>query len=64
MAKNSPAKLKANNKYTKSHYDRFTVNTKKGNLELIENYAKSQGMTKNQLIIQLLKSTIGNEFKE
>lgn len=48
------ARTVANNKYNVSAYDRLAVNVKKGQRDIIKEYAENNGETVNALINRLL----------
>lgn len=52
------ARTVANNKYNVSAYDRLAVNVKKGQRDIIKEYAENNGETVNTLINRLLASEI------
>lgn len=52
------ARTVANNKYNMSAYDRLAVNVKKGQRDIIKEYAASIGETTNTLINRLLAAEI------
>lgn len=52
MAKNTPAKIKANNRYTAKAYDRINFVVPKGQREVIQRYAAERGMSTNAFIQQ------------
>lgn len=52
------ARTVANNKYNVSAYDRLAVNVKKGQRDVIKEYAENNGETVNTLINRLLASEI------
>ena len=56
MAKNSPAKIQANNRYTAKAYDRIQVVVPKGRKADVEAHAKSKGESVNGLINALLRA--------
>lgn len=55
---NSEAKIKANNKYTKTHYENITFRVRKGDKEIIQEYALLRGKSVNGLITELLQREI------
>lgn len=61
--KNSPAKIRANNKYDKKTYDKMGFRVKKGNRQLVETLAKERNLSINGLINKLLADAIGDDFK-
>lgn len=52
------ARTVANNKYNVKAYDRIAVNVKKGQRDIIKEYAESLGETTNTLINRLLADEI------
>lgn len=58
MPANSEAKIKANNKYTEANYERFTFRVRKGDKKIIQDYAKGEGKTVNNLILSILQEKI------
>lgn len=54
-SKNSPAKIKANRKYTKTHYKQLKVDIKPSDFDLIHDYCKSLGTSKAQFIVSSCK---------
>lgn len=53
--KNSPAKIRANSKYTAKAYDDIKVRVAKGNREKIKQFAESKGKSLNGYITDLIK---------
>lgn len=58
--KNSPAKIKANNKYDKKTYDKLSFRVKKGQKEILTEYATAQGLSLSRLINKLLSDNVPN----
>lgn len=52
------ARTVANNKYNQSAYDRIALNVKKGQRDVVKEYAKEKGETTNTLINRLLAEEI------
>lgn len=59
MAKNSKAKMQANNRYTARAYDRIQVVVPKGRKAAIEARAQSGGDSVNGYINRLLRADMG-----
>lgn len=58
-AKNSPARIKANAKYTKSHYERIALQVKKGEREYYKDKATELGYDSlNSFIIASMNEKI------
>ena len=55
-------KVKA--KWNRRHYDRITLLVKKGEREKIAEFAKSQGMSTNGFINQVIRETMGVSIGE
>ena len=64
MAKNSQAKIKANNKYKNSHYERAEIFFPVGQKDIIKEYAKNKGMSLNAYINSLIASDMGELLPE
>lgn len=60
MPKNSPAKIKANNKYSSNHYQGLTVKIKPSDYNIIDNYCKNNNISKASLIVEACKEYINN----
>lgn len=58
--KNSPAKIKANNKYDKKTYDKLSFRVKKSQKEILTEYATAQGLSISGLINKLLSDNVPN----
>lgn len=59
MAKNSRAKIAANNRYTAKAYDRIQLVVPKGRKEAVEAHAKAKGESINGLVNALLRADMG-----
>lgn len=59
MAKNSQAKIQANNRYTAKAYDRIQIVVPKGRKTDVELHAQSKGESVNGLINALLRADMG-----
>ncbi len=60
MGKTSTA---SKNKYNAKAYDRVNVTFKKGEKEVISNYAKSQGLSLNAYINKLILIDMGDKLE-
>ncbi len=58
MAKNSEAKIKANNKWNAKSYDDIKLRVKKGERERLKAYADGQGMSLNNFMASCLSYCI------
>lgn len=56
--KNSPARIRANNKYAAKAYDRINLVVKKGRKEIISQRAKSLGKATNAYINDLIDADL------
>ena len=56
--KNSPAKIKAIRKYDTKTYDKLSFRVKKGQKELLTEYATAQGLSLSGLINKLLSDNV------
>ncbi|MDD6488222.1 MAG: hypothetical protein PUG48_00190 [Clostridia bacterium] len=60
-AKNSQAKIKANNKYTAKAYDELKVRVQKGDKDKIRLHADSKGESLNGFINRAIKETMDRD---
>ena len=58
MAKNSPAKIAANNRYTAKAYDRINFVVPKGKKDEIRAHAESCGESVNSFILRAVLETM------
>ncbi len=58
MAKNSEAKIRANNKWNSKAYDDIKLRVKKGERERLKAYADGQGMSLNNFMASCLSYCI------
>lgn len=58
MAKYTPAQNKSAQKYSRSHYDTYTIRFPKGDREKYKEHAKSRGASLARLITNLLEQDI------
>ncbi len=58
MAKNSEAKIRANNKWNAKAYDDIKLRVKKGERDRLKAYADSQGMSLNNFMASCLSYCI------
>lgn len=58
MAKNSEARIKANNKWNAKSYDDMKLRVKKGERNRLKAYADSQGMSLNNFVCSCLSYCI------
>ena len=56
--KNSPARIRANNKYNAKAYDRISLAIPKGQREIIKAHAASCGESVNAFIIRAIKEAM------
>ncbi len=56
--KNSAAKIKANRKYTETHYKQLKADIKPDDYILIDTYSKEHGISKARLIVESIKYCI------
>ena len=56
--KNSPAKIKAIRKYDTKTYDKLSFRVKKGQKEILTEYATAQGLSLSGLINKLLSDNV------
>lgn len=56
--KNSPARIRANNKYNAKAYDRISLAIPKGQREIIKAHAAACGESVNAFIIRAIKEAI------
>lgn len=61
MAKNSKAKIQANNRYTAKAYDRINLTVPKGNKDKIKTYAESMGESVNGFINRAIEETMDRD---
>lgn len=61
MAKNSAAKIAANNRYTAKAYDRISFLVPKGQRELIQQHAKDRGESTNAFILRAVMAAIAHD---
>ena len=57
--RNSPARIRANNKYNAKAYDRINIAVPKGKKTAIENHVKGQGETVNSFVNRLIRADMG-----
>jgi hypothetical protein len=57
--KNSPARIRANNRYNAKAYDRINIAVPKGRKQAIKTYAASKGETVNGFVNNLIRSDMG-----
>lgn len=62
--KNSDAKIKANRKYTQTHYKQLKADIKPDDYTLIDTYSKEHGISKARLIVESIKYCIENGIFE
>ena len=60
MPKNSPARIKANNKYSSIHYQGLTVKIKPSDYNMIDSYCKDNNISKASFIVKACKDYINN----
>lgn len=58
MAKNSAAKIAANNRYTAKAYDRINFVVPKGQRDIIRQHAESRGESVNAFILRAVEQTM------
>lgn len=58
MAKNSEARIRANNNWNAKAYDDMKLRVKKGERERLKAYAESQGMSLNNFVCSCLSYCI------
>lgn len=63
MHKNSPAKVKANAKYTAKTYAQLKVSVKPDDYMMIDNYCKMSNISKAKFIVKCCKYCIDNGIK-
>ena len=61
--RNSDAKISANNKYSKKHYDRINMALPKGSRPLIEYCAKQHGESVNRYVCRVVLEAVREELK-
>lgn len=62
--KNSPARIRANNKYNAKAYDRVSLAVSKGQREAIKAHATAQGESVNSFIIRAIHETIERDNQQ
>ena len=62
MAKNSEAKIKANNKYSAAHYDRINMALPKGSRRLIAYCAKQHGESVNRYVCRVVLEAVKRDL--
>jgi uncharacterized protein (DUF1778 family) len=62
--KNSDAKIRANNKYSASHYDRINMALPKGSRSLIEHCAKQHGESINRYVCRIVLQQVQKELSQ
>ena len=63
MAKYSDAQKEATARYNKKAYDRIDIIVKKGQREIIKNFAASQGKSLNRFVLDAVEAEM-NKHKE
>lgn len=61
MAKNSPAKIAANNRYTATHYDRLNICIPAGQKATLQAAAQAAGVSVNEYTQRALLAYMGRE---
>lgn len=61
MAKNSKAKIQANNRYTAKAYDRINLTVLKGDKDKIKAHAESMGESVNGFINRAIEETMDRD---
>lgn len=61
--KNSDAKIRANNKYTATHYDRINLALPKGSRRIVEHLAKKHGESVNRYVCRVLLEKMRSELR-
>lgn len=61
--KNSDAKIRANNKYTATHYDRINMALPKGSRKLIAYCAEKHGESINRYVCRVILQQIKKELE-
>ena len=61
MAKNSAAKIAANNRYTEKTYDRITFRCRKEDTEKIKAAATAAGLSFNAFILEAVREKIDGD---
>lgn len=64
MAKYSDAQKEATARYNKKAYDRIDLIVKKGQRQLIKDFAASQGKSLNRFILDLVEAEMNKEKTE
>ena len=62
MAKNSEARIKANNKYVAKAYDDLKFRVKKGDKERLKNFADTRKMSLNNFMASCMSHCIENNI--
>lgn len=62
MAKNSQARIKANNNWNAKAYDDMKLRVKKGERDRLKAYADSQGMSLNNFVCSCLSYCMQNKI--
>lgn len=60
--KASQKKIDYNSNYSKTHYTQVSFRVRKGQRELIQNYAERKGMSVSAYINALIAADMGEEF--
>ena len=63
MKKNSDAKIRANNKYSASHYDRINMALPKGSRKLIAYCAGKHGESVNRYVCRVVLEAVRRELQ-
>ena len=61
--KNSEAKIRANNKYTKSHYDRINMALPKGSRKCIDHCAARRGERVNHYVCRVVLEAVRRDLR-
>lgn len=61
MAKNSEARIKANNKYNDKAYDRINIAVPKGNKAILQEVANRHGLSVNGYLNRLIDEAMERE---
>ena len=64
MAKNSAARIAANNRYIEKTYDRFTFRVRKEDTEQIKQAAEAAGMSVNAYILEAVKEKMNGDSRK
>lgn len=62
--KNSPAKIRANNKYIKKAYKKLTVRLKHIQMELLDKHCEKYGYSKNGFAVQAIEEKIKRDEEQ